>query len=81
MYHDLETQPLEVVRQIYQAMDRELAPDVTEKMNRYLAENPKGRNGMHHYSLQEFGLDSGRDAEKFEWYSRRFGIPDEPLAA
>ena len=32
-------------------------------------------------SLKEFGLDSGRDAEEFEWYSRRFGIPNEPLAA
>ena len=81
MYHDLESRPLEVVRLIYQAMDKELAPDVAEKMNRYLAENPKGRNGRHHYSLREFGLDAGRDAEKFEWYSRRFGIPDEPLAA
>lgn len=81
MYHDLETQPLEVVRRIYQAMDRELTPDVAEKMNRYLAANPKDRNGRHHYSLREFGLDSGRDAEKFEWYSRRFGIPNEPLAA
>jgi hypothetical protein len=81
MYRDLETQPLEVVRLIYQAMGRELAPDVAEKMHRYLTENPKDRSGRHHYSLREFGLDTGWDAEKFEWYSRRFGIPDEPLAA
>lgn len=81
MYHDLETQPLEVVRLIYQAMGRELAPDVAERMNQYLAKNPKGRNGRHHYSLRQFGLDSGRDAEKFKWYSQRFSIPDEPLAA
>ena len=81
MYHDLESQPLEVVRRIYQAMGRELTSDVAERMNRYLAKNPKGLNGRHHYSLRQFGLDSGRDAEKFKWYSRQFSIPDEPLAA
>jgi len=77
MYMDLERNPMSVVRRIYEHFNRELTGDAEEAMLRFVAKNPKGEKGVHHYSLEEFGLDEGEERERFRFYTDYFGIGPE----
>ena len=37
-------------------------------MTTYLAEHPQHAGGVHRYSLEQFGLDPSREAERFAAY-------------
>jgi hypothetical protein len=37
-------------------------------------ENPRDRHGPHRYSPSEFGIDPGRDGERFQFYRDRFDV-------
>jgi len=61
-YKDLAKNPIEIVRNIYDYF--EFIPDdtVTEKLNKWLLENPKNKHGIHNYSPENYGL--GKEIEK-----------------
>ncbi|QRK12662.1 sulfotransferase [Archangium violaceum] len=40
----------------------------------WLAENPRNKHGVHQYSLEYYGLDAQRVAERFRAYTERFGV-------
>ncbi len=46
-----------MVRRIYEHFDLELTPAAEAAMQRFLLANPKNKDGVHRYSLEEFGLD------------------------
>src|SRR5439155_624664 len=56
-YGQLMDDPLAVVRRIYRHFDLPLSTDVESRMRTFLATHPKGRNGLHVYSLGQFGFD------------------------
>ncbi len=76
-FSDLARNPLSVVRRIYEHLDRELTQEAEKAMLRFVAENPKDKNGMHRYSLEEFGLDWEEERNRFKFYTDYFGIASE----
>jgi len=73
-YTALIADPLAVVRRIYAQFDLPLTAAVEARMQRFLAEHPRDRDGHHEYSLQQFGLDADRERERFRTYRERFGL-------
>ena len=42
-------------------------------MRAYLGENPQHKHGVHRYSAEQFGLDSGDVTGRFEGYREEYG--------
>lgn len=76
-YKDLMKDSMTVVRGIYRHFDRELGHDAEEAMQRFITENPKDKNGVHRYSLEEFGLDHDTERGRFSFYTDYYGIAPE----
>ncbi|MGD0584870.1 MAG: sulfotransferase [Oryzomonas sp.] len=76
-YADVKRDPLAVVRGIYGYFGRELDHDAEEAMQRFAAANPKDKNGVHRYSLEEFGLDRDAERSRFQFYTNSFRIAPE----
>lgn len=76
-YDKLVKDPMGAVRHIYNHFDMELTGEAEAAMVRFLANNPKNKNGVHRYSLEEFGLDSESERRSFEFYTNHFGVEPE----
>ncbi len=77
LYADLVRDPMAMVRRIYEHFDLELTGEAEAAMRRFVAENPKGKGGVHRYSLEEFGLDPETERRRFQPYLDLFGIEPE----
>ena len=51
--------PFGTIRTIYDRLDLELTADTEQRMRDFLAANPKGAHGVHHYTWDATGLDEG----------------------
>ena len=76
-YADFLTDPFAVVRSVYEAFGRELAPDVEARMKAYLANRPKDAHGKHEYSFDDLGLDRASESAGFARYRSTFSVPEE----
>lgn len=76
-YPDLLSNPMEVVRQIYERFDIPLSTESRKGMLNFLAQNPQNKNGVHLYSLQDYGLDLQSERERFGFYTNHFGMRSE----
>jgi hypothetical protein len=66
-----------MVRRIYQHFDLELVEAAAAAMQRFLRSNPKGKGGVHSYSLEEFGLNPEEERRRFQFYLDFFGLEPE----
>lgn len=73
-YEDIVRDPLDCVRRIYSHFGLDLSADAEERMERFLVENPRDKHGTHRYTLDMFGLDAEKTAERFAAYNERFGF-------
>jgi hypothetical protein len=76
-YMELIRDPLSMVRRIYAHFDLELTEAAVAAMQRFLRENPKNKDGVHRYSLTEFGLNPEEERRRFQFYLDFFGIEPE----
>jgi hypothetical protein len=76
-YQELVRDPMSMVRRIYQHFDLELTSEATTAMQRFLAENPKNKAGVHRYSLEDFGLNPEEERRRFQDYVDFFAIEME----
>ena len=76
-YRELVRDPMAAVRRIYEHFELKLTPAAETAMQRFLAENPQGKGGVHRYSLEEFGLDPAEERRRFQSYLDYFGIEPE----
>ena len=67
--------PIGQMRKLYAHFDEPLTPEAEAAMRKALANNPQGKHGKHHYSLEEFGLTAARVRQHFRIYCERFNIP------
>ena len=74
-YEELVRQPIEAVRSIYDHFGLELDAEAEAAMRRKLSHSPQAKWGVHHYSLEEFGIDEARLRDTLGWYYERFDIP------
>ncbi len=74
-YADTIRDPLGTVRAIYEHFGEAFTPEAEAAMDRYMADNPKGKHGTHSYSLEEFGLTKQAVHDHFSDYIARYDIP------
>ena len=72
-YREVVTDPIGSVRRICALADVELTDEAERRMRRYLEENPQHKHGVHRYSAEQFGLDSGDVTGRFEGYREEYG--------
>jgi hypothetical protein len=73
-YTDLVRDPIGTVRRLYAHYDMPFTDAAEDRMRRFLAENPKDKNGRHVYTLADFGLDADRERARYRAYVERFGL-------
>jgi hypothetical protein len=79
-YADLVRDPVGVAAGVQERAGRPLSAAGESRMRAWLAANPQGKHGAHHYSLAQFGLDPAA-VERFAGpYRERHGIPAETAA-
>ena len=74
-YRELVSDPLAVVRRIYQKLDIRMTEVATERMQRVALSRSRYRRSKHSPTLADLGLDAPADTRRFESYCSRFGIP------
>jgi len=74
-YHELVADPLTVVREIYQRLDKRLTKMAAARMQSLASKRSryKGRYGSR--TLENLGMDGPCLTRRFEGYCSRFGIP------
>ena len=55
----------------------ELTDKAENAMRLFLRDNPQNKNGVHRYSLEDFGLDRETERRRFQFYTDFFGIGHE----
>jgi hypothetical protein len=73
-FRDTLKDPIAVVQKIYAHFNIPFSEEARQRMQAYIDDNPPGKRGVHHYTLEDFGLDSERDAQRFETYCEAFGV-------
>jgi hypothetical protein len=78
-FRDFLSDPMAVVRTIYERLGIELTAEAEKAMRAFLAANPKEKHGGHAYSFADTGLDAGLLRERTRDYQEFFDIPEEAL--
>jgi hypothetical protein len=71
-YERLVADPIQVVREVYDRFGLRYESGFEEGMESWLAENRQHRRGVHHYSLEQFGLDPAEVERQTAFYRERF---------
>lgn len=67
-----------MVERIYDCTDLPMTPTARKQLERFMAENPRGKHGRVAYDLEgDFGVDPNGVRERFGYYFERFGVPRE----
>ncbi len=74
---DLVERPLETVATVYDELGLEFSKAIEKRIRTWSDENPQGKHGSHHPTLEEFGLDPDRIHAVFADYLDSFSIPIE----
>jgi hypothetical protein len=73
-YPELVRDPMSIVQRLYEHYDLELTSAARRAMQQFLQANPKNKDGVHHYSLEEFGLNPAEERRRFQFYLDFFGL-------
>jgi hypothetical protein len=79
LFGDFVSDPMTVVRTIYERLGIELTEAAEGAMRSFLAANPQEKHGGHKYSFADTGLDAGLLRERTRAYQDFFDIPEEAL--
>jgi hypothetical protein len=79
VYFDrLMAAPMTVIEEIYRKAGLPLTAEIREVMQRFLAENPRGKHGQLIYDLKrDFGLTAASLRREFQFYYDRFPVKVE----
>jgi hypothetical protein len=76
-YSQLVSDPIGIVKAIYEKFDFELTEKTLDRMTKYLTTNPQHKHGVHRYRLEDFGLDASHERLRFADYVSAFQVPQE----
>ena len=78
-YEELFSNPIEMVKTIYQKFGLEYTEEFEERMKVYLENNKQGKYGRHKYSLEEYGFKGESIYQEYKDYMKHysFGIPEK----
>jgi hypothetical protein len=74
-YRELVSDPMEVVRRIYERLDISLTEVAAERMRQLATARSRYQKPVASPTLEYFGLDPTAERERFAGYCSRFGIP------
>jgi hypothetical protein len=79
-YLDFLRDPVAAIAQAYSDLGMAVAPELPDRITRYLAARPQSKFGTHRYSLADYGLDAATIRREFAPYIEAFGVvaEDEP---
>ncbi|WP_395816419.1 sulfotransferase family protein [Archangium minus] len=73
-YEELMADPTGQVQRIHRWAGLGSEEAASGVVQSWLAENPRHKHGVHQYSLEYYGLDGQRVAERFRAYTEHFGV-------
>jgi hypothetical protein len=77
-FHEFMADDVATVERIYALAGLEMTPDARDSLDRFMAENPRGKHGRILYDLKaDFGVDPEEVRERFDFYFERFPIEAE----
>ena len=65
------------IEKIYDALDLPMSDAGADAMREYIADHPKGKDGIHRYRPEEYGVDPAVVRKDFAPYIERFGLEPE----
>jgi hypothetical protein len=69
--------PIGAVKRIYARFEVPLTEEAERRLDSWRQENPRGKHGEHHYTLEEFGLTRTMVYDRYARYLEHFKIPHE----
>ena len=78
-FQDFVADQFAVVEQIYDTFGLPMTGEAADRMKAFIADNPKGKHGIHRYSPEEYGIDPREIHASFRPYMERFGLEPETL--
>lgn len=76
MFDELEADPVATTERAYARLDLPFGEEGRRRVATWSAGHHRGDHGIHHYRLEEFGLDADDVRSAFDFYRRRFAVPD-----
>jgi hypothetical protein len=73
-YNDLMSDPVAVVRRIYERFNIQWPTGHEDRILAYLSQNPRGKHGQHRYSAYEFGIEETEITRGLSDYYEYFGL-------
>ncbi len=81
LFHEFMADDLAMVERIYARAELPMTGDARAQLERFLADNPRGKHGRIVYDLRaDFGIDPQALRERFGFYYDRFPVRQEPHA-
>jgi len=79
LYKELFSDPIAMVKKIYQHFDLEYTDEFEKRMRAYLENNKQGKYGRHKYSLEEYGFDGEALYQDYKEYMVHYdySIPEK----
>ena len=74
-YHELVSDPMLVVRQIYERLDKQLTKRAIDRMQSFASKRSRYKGQPDGSVLGDFALDGALDLYRLEAYCSQFGIP------
>lgn len=69
-FDDFVNDQIAVVKKIYEKFNWPLSADTLLRFDNFLEQNPRDKNGLHFYKMEDFGLNDEKINKKFEHYLR-----------
>jgi len=78
LFHEFMADDVAMVERIYRKAGLELTPWARSELDRFVAENARGKHGRLVYDLErDFGLDPAEVRGRFAFYFERFPVRAE----
>ncbi|HNN54436.1 MAG TPA: hypothetical protein PKO07_25620, partial [Pseudomonadota bacterium] len=74
MYAELFSDPIGMVKSVYQKFNLEYTTEFENRMKSYLKENQAGKYGRHNYSLEEYGFSADEVYQSYQTYMQSYGF-------
>ena len=76
-FSDFVADQFAVISDIYSSFGLPMTDDGAARMRAFIADNPKGKHGVHSYTPEEFGIDPATIRRDFAPYIDRFDLAPE----
>jgi hypothetical protein len=76
-FSDFVADQFAVISDIYASFRLPMTAGAAARMRAFIADNPKGKHGVHSYTPEEFGVDPGTIRRDFAPYIEQFGLAPE----